>query len=232
MTDALRKLDLDGTTAGTAPEDATDMVQVEDVYDLEGQLMTNPGTPFDRLLEARGLSREDAIGLVVDDDDGVIDVVPDLLMASFNVRVESAARGKKGLDLLERHLGNVCFVLSDTEMPNMSGPEMLRAAKDRGLLHRVPVAIATANMEHNASAISALMEDGIAHIALAKPFYRPEGEPVVFIAAFNNACLQILQEMEAEAAKKTLGLASVNTEINSDGVDEKALGQEEAPVVA
>ncbi len=192
MADGFRELD--EITAVAAPEDVIDMMEVPEVFDLEGELMSNPGTPFDRLLDARGLSRDDAVAVLVDDDGGVLEVVPDLIKFGFNVRVITAVNGKRGLALLEERLGNVCFVLSDTEMPVMGGPEMLRAAKNRGLLHRLPVVIATANMAGNAGVIADAINSGAARESIAKPFM-----PYELIDAVNAACLQILDEMEEEA---------------------------------
>jgi len=179
-------------TAGeSSAVDPSDMMEVPGTSDSEGNLMTNPGSPFDALLDARGLSRDNAVAVLVDDNEGVLATMPDIMQFGFNVRVLTAINGQKGLVVLEQNHGNVALVLSDTNMPKMSGPEMLRAAKERGLLDRVPVVIATAESALNGNEIASVIADGAAHKALEKPF-----APYELIEAINSACTRILEEMK------------------------------------
>jgi len=189
-------------TAGeSSAVDPSDMIEVPGASDLEGNLMTNPGSPFDALLDARGLSRDNAVAVLIDDNEGVLETMPDIIQFGFNVRVLTAINGQKGLAVLEANRNKVAFILSDTNMPGMSGPEMLRTAKKMGLLDRVPVAIATAESALNENEIASVIADYAAHKALGKPF-----APYEFIDAINDACTRILEEMRSGTGDRDTSL--------------------------
>jgi|GEM_PF-2211411 len=185
-------------------EEAADMLRVPDVTDFGAELMENPGTPFDELLDARGLSRDpdsqkNAVAVLVDDDDGVHIATPDILKMLLNVDVVTAVNGKEGLNVLRECHGRVAFVLSDIDMPGMNGPKMLRTARERGFLDsRVPVLLATADILKNKPEIDAAILDGVARGFSEKPF----GKPVELMGLINAACARVLEEMKSGPGDK------------------------------
>jgi two-component system, cell cycle sensor histidine kinase and response regulator CckA len=66
--------------------------------------------------------------LVVDDNESVLEVVTTILKAE-NFRVFSASSGPAALKLAEETTGTIDLLLSDVEMPEMSGPDLGEALK-------------------------------------------------------------------------------------------------------
>ena len=69
--------------------------------------------------------------LVVDDNDTVLKVVVEILTRA-NFQVLSAGNGAAAIDLAKQTVGKIDLVLSDVDMPMMSGPDLglvLKAAR-------------------------------------------------------------------------------------------------------
>jgi two-component system, cell cycle sensor histidine kinase and response regulator CckA len=66
--------------------------------------------------------------LVVDDNVGVLNIVVKILTAA-NFLVLSALNGEAALALALKHRGTIDLLLSDVDMPAMSGPELGEALK-------------------------------------------------------------------------------------------------------
>lgn len=69
--------------------------------------------------------------LIVDDDSSVRGVLGRAL-ESFGYRVLYAADGAEALATFERHREEVDLVISDSNMPRMSGPDLYRALRASG----------------------------------------------------------------------------------------------------
>jgi PAS domain S-box-containing protein len=74
--------------------------------------------------------------LVVDDEDTVRHAVG-LMLQRFGFDVLSATSGREGLELIERHRADLAAVVLDLTMPDMSGADVLRDMRSRGVA--VPV---------------------------------------------------------------------------------------------
>src|SRR4051794_17286128 len=80
--------------------------------------------------------------LIVEDDADSRETLADLLDLDGYL-VDCAANGREALDRLQRGL-LPCLILTDLNMPVMSGWEFLRAVKQDPLLATVPVAVVSA----------------------------------------------------------------------------------------
>ncbi len=80
--------------------------------------------------------------LVVDDFPTMRRIVRNLLKELGFTNVDEAEDGAAGLEKLKT--GNYGFVVSDWNMPNMDGLEMLRAVRADAALARTPLLIVTA----------------------------------------------------------------------------------------
>ena len=73
--------------------------------------------------------RERRLRVLVVDDEASVRMLLDCVLASHGHQVWTACSGREGLDLLERQ--SVDLVLTDLEMPGMSGWEVARRVKQR-----------------------------------------------------------------------------------------------------
>ena len=80
--------------------------------------------------------------LVVDDFSTMRRIVRNLLKELGYTNVDEAEDGSVALDKLRG--GDVDFVVSDWNMPNMNGLDLLKAIRSAGTLKRVPVLMVTA----------------------------------------------------------------------------------------
>jgi CheY-like chemotaxis protein len=78
--------------------------------------------------DVRQPARAVATILVVDDDDDVRDIVADILAARGHA-VLRAASGAEALGICARHAGPIDLLLTDVEMPWMTGPRLARAVR-------------------------------------------------------------------------------------------------------
>jgi CheY-like chemotaxis protein len=101
--------------------------------------------------------------LIVEDDSDSRETLADLLDLEGYL-VDCAANGREALDRLQK--GPLpCLILTDLNMPVLSGWEFLRAVKQDPLLSSVPVAVVSAMADRRG--VNAL-EGAVA--CLAKPF--------------------------------------------------------------
>ena len=80
--------------------------------------------------------------LIVDDFSTMRRIVRGLLKEMGHTDADEAEDGANGLQMLKR--GNYDFVISDINMPNMNGFEMLKAVKADDSLKHLPVLMVTA----------------------------------------------------------------------------------------
>ncbi len=80
--------------------------------------------------------------LVVDDFQVMRKVVKTCLTQLNCAHIEEAADGVEALEKL--HQGGVGFVITDWEMPNMNGIELLRKIRSEEALQHIPVMMVTA----------------------------------------------------------------------------------------
>ncbi len=80
--------------------------------------------------------------LIVDDFSTMRRIVRGLLKEMGHTDADEAEDGANGLQMLKR--GNYDFVISDINMPNMNGFEMLKAIKADDSLKHLPVLMVTA----------------------------------------------------------------------------------------
>lgn len=106
--------------------------------------------------------------LVVDDSDTTRTIVGRTLrMSGLELgEVHEAENGRHALELLDRHW--VDLVISDLNMPVMSGVDLIGRMKDDRLLRTVPVLVVTA--EGNRRRIEGLKASGLVTGYLRKPF--------------------------------------------------------------
>jgi len=127
--------------------------------------------------------------LVVDDDPDIREVLKDRL-ESLGYRVQVAASGKEGLELLEKQ--NPQIVLLDIEMPAMSGLEVLKEIRKRELDITVVMITAYGTIERAVEA----MKEG-AYDFIPKPF-----EP-------DHVALIVQKALEREKLKRGVEVLSV-----------------------
>ena len=100
--------------------------------------------------------------LVVDDDPLNLRMLDRLLKGKF--RVITASDGKRALELLEKE--TVCLILTDQQMPNMSGIELLQ--KSRQIDENIVRMLVTANRDSE-TFIEALKKAGAVRV-ITKPW--------------------------------------------------------------
>jgi CheY-like chemotaxis protein len=100
--------------------------------------------------------------LVVDDDAGVRSVAQRAL-TSVGYHVVTATNGTEGIALLERGKGEISLALVDVTMPEMSGFDLVRELRERGL--STPVVLSS-GYELDAAQAKEAGSSGI----LAKPY--------------------------------------------------------------
>lgn len=82
------------------------------------------------LAESRGLPA--AATLLIVEDDAAVRRVLERLLVRFGYRVLSVADGEEALALLGQLRAAVDLVISDANMPKMTGPELYRALRASG----------------------------------------------------------------------------------------------------
>jgi two-component system OmpR family response regulator len=103
--------------------------------------------------------------VVVDDDSVIRKIAVTALSRSENLIIESAGSGQEAMSVFETVLPDV--VLMDVEMPDMSGPELLRRMQQSPRLAGIPVIFLTAH-----SATRQLQYAGLEGVIglISKPF--------------------------------------------------------------
>ncbi|MBI2899274.1 MAG: response regulator [Planctomycetes bacterium] len=95
--------------------------------------------------------------LVVDDNSQIRDLVSELLRAD-GFRVVEAADGVAALERLER--GGIDVVVSDVEMPRLTGDRLCLRMREREELRSIPVILMSGSSLPDHSGIRALPIDG------------------------------------------------------------------------
>ena len=113
--------------------------------------------------------------LVVDDESGILDTLR-ILLRNEGFEVTTAQGGKAGLEQIRT--GNHDVVLTDVRMPQVSGLDILQAAKDQDSMTPVILMTAQASLQ---SAIAAV-NSGAYHY-IQKPFSNDE-----LVAILRRAC--------------------------------------------
>ena len=103
--------------------------------------------------------------LIVDDDAINRAILRKIFTGSF--QVEEAENGRQGLKMILNSGNRFCAVLLDVIMPEMSGIEVVRNMKGRGLLEEIPVFLITAEM--NESVMKEACELGVMDV-IRKPY--------------------------------------------------------------
>ena len=123
--------------------------------------------------------------LVVDDFSTMRRIIRGLLKEMGCQNVEEAEDGAAALQLLKS--GKFDFVVTDINMPNMNGFELLRAIKADELLHHLPVLMVTAEARKEDIVLAA--QSGAAGY-IVKPFTK---------ATLEEKVQKILQKIAATA---------------------------------
>jgi DNA-binding NtrC family response regulator len=70
--------------------------------------------------------------LVVDDDEMTRDIAEKVINRNFpGFQVETREDGKKGLEFFEQYAHRIALVLTDFQMPNMNGLELVKALREK-----------------------------------------------------------------------------------------------------
>ncbi len=85
--------------------------------------------------------------LIIDDDILNREVLKNIFADSF--QFVEAENGIEGLRQVELHMGELCAILLDVQMPQMNGMELLELLHERGIPSRIPVFLITADEELN-----------------------------------------------------------------------------------
>ena len=100
--------------------------------------------------------------LVIDDSATIRRIVVSSLQRLGYTSVVEAADGREGLDLFDP---SIEFVITDWNMPNMTGTELAQALRDRG--EQVPILMVTARSQREDILVA--MEAGVNNY-IVKPF--------------------------------------------------------------
>ncbi len=87
--------------------------------------------------------------LLVDDEFMNREILKNIFPSQYCIL--EAENGREALTVMEKHLGNMCAILCDLQMPEMDGMELLRELNDRGITGRLPVFLITAHDEFEIS---------------------------------------------------------------------------------
>lgn len=147
-------------------------------------------TPLEELRDRRGIAKEDAAILVVDDEAALARAYGRSLDSATGIKPESGANGEEGLALIRRLKGRLLVVVSDVNMPKKTGPEMIRDASKEQLLDGVAVVVMSGRMLENAKDIADATAGGVSPETLEKPFGLDD-----LNRAVQMACQKVLDKM-------------------------------------
>lgn len=107
--------------------------------------------------------------LVVDDDEGVRSTITDILESMGYSPVLQAKDGEEGFQVLKDHAEAVEIVVSDWEMPRLSGIELLRRVREDETVSQMPFVMVTSQTSIEHLKIQAAIKAEVDHY-LMKPF--------------------------------------------------------------
>lgn len=84
--------------------------------------------------------------LLVDDDFINREILKNIFPGQY--RIEEAANGKEALEKIRLYADSLCAILTDLEMPEMDGRELLRQLHGSHLTEKIPTFLITANDEY------------------------------------------------------------------------------------
>lgn len=164
-------------------------VDAQDLAVTGGAVSAQPQTPFDQLMERRGIAKPDAVGLVVDDL-AMLRNLNSRVISRLGVQPKTADDGDTGLEAIRELHGRLGVLVTDVNMERMDGTEMIKLADAERLLRDVPIVIVSGNMDENAEAVAKATEGRVAAEILPKPF-----TPDELIAAIQRASQKVLDKM-------------------------------------
>ena len=132
----------------TPPED----FHLRDRLDEEGNLLSLGGSLRRREQERRQVSQStgERTILVVDDSSSVRQVVK-FVLAAEGFQILQAEDGQQAWDMIQRTKPDM--VISDFDMPNMSGPELIQRIRQQGAFNDMPVMLLTSHKEEEAEVL-------------------------------------------------------------------------------
>jgi DNA-binding response OmpR family regulator len=127
-------------------------------------------------MTSRKLKSKEATIVVVDDDAGIRESVKDL-MALENWECAVAGTGEEGLELVESL--NPQLVVTDIQLPDMSGYQLCQSLKRAPSSRHVPVVMITGRFTEPEDKVQGF-ESG------ADEFYTKPFDPVLFVARIKS----------------------------------------------
>ncbi len=124
--------------------------------------------------------------LLVDDDFINREMLKNIFSSQYHF--EEAENGREGLRKIEENAIRLCAILLDIHMPGMDGLELLHILHERGITHRIPTFLITANEEDDVA--RAAYEMGVMDV-IRKPIV-----PFVILRRVQSV-LELFQNREA-----------------------------------
>jgi CheY-like chemotaxis protein len=118
--------------------------------------------------------------LAVDDNPSITDAMPSIFAAP-RYELTTANDGNRALEKLEATPGAFDVIIVDQQMPQLSGVELVREIRERGIPTKIMVLSA-----HLSSEIREAYEQMGVHVLLSKPFVREELRVAVYLLARNS----------------------------------------------
>ncbi len=85
--------------------------------------------------------------LIVDDDFINREILKNIFPPQY--RIEEAVNGREALEMIPRLADSLCAILTDLEMPEVGGIELLRTLHNSGVTKTIPTFLVTANDEYD-----------------------------------------------------------------------------------
>jgi CheY-like chemotaxis protein len=115
--------------------------------------------------------------LAVDDNPSITDAMPSIFAAP-RYELTTANDGNRALEKLEAAPGAFDVIIVDQQMPQLSGVELVREIRERGIPTKIMVLSA-----HLSPEIREAYEQMGVHVLLSKPFVREELRLAVYLLA-------------------------------------------------
>jgi CheY-like chemotaxis protein len=115
--------------------------------------------------------------LAVDDNPSITDAMPSIFAAP-RYELTTANDGNRALEKLEAASSAFDIIIVDQQMPQLSGVELVREIRERGIPTKIMVLSA-----HLSPEIRESYEQMGVHVLLSKPFVREELRVAVYLLA-------------------------------------------------